>query len=167
MASGIRSVDKLKIVPAFFAAAPSAAAPTYVSMKGYNDLTVILRWKNGANSAATPCAITMNQAKFVNGNGAKACQLDYQWAANDVPNSVNLVQTAIASNTFNADATNSAQGMAILEVRADRMDLANGFTSLSVGIANAANVTMDALYLMGNIPRYSGGFNSFMNPLVD
>ena len=166
MASGTRMVDKLKVVPAFFAAVPTSAAPTYVSMKGYNNLTIVLHWKNGATTS-TGTAVTVNQAKFVNGNGAKAVGFDTAWVSNDTANSVALTQLAVASNTFTTDNTASGLGIAQIEVRADRMDLANGFTALSVGLANATNSTVEAIYLMGNVPRYSGGMNSFSNPLVD
>jgi len=166
MASGVRTVDKLKIVPAFFAAVPSAASPTYVSMKGYNNLTIVLHWKNGSTSAAGS-AITVNQAKYVNGNGAKAVAIDYAWVSNDTANSVALTQLTVSSNTFTLDNTASGIGLGLVEIRADRMDLANGFTALEVGLANATNQTVEAIYIMGNVPRYSGGMNSFMNPLVD
>lgn len=165
MASGTRLVDKYKIVPAFFAAVPSSASPTYVSMKGYNNLTIVLHWKNA--TGVTGSAITVNQAKFVNGNGAKAVGFDVAWVANDTANSVALTQLAVASNTFTTDSTSNGIGIAQIEIRADRMDLANGFTALQVGLANATNATVEALYVMGNVPRYSGGMNSFMNPLVD
>lgn len=166
MASGSRSVDKLKIVPAFFAAVPSAAAPTYVSMKGFNNLTIVLHWKNAA-AGATGTAVTVNQAKFVNGNSAKAVAFDTAWVANDTANSVAMTQITVASNTFTTDNTANGLGIGVIEIRADRMDLANGFTALSVGLANATNSTVEAIYLMGNVPRYGGGANSFANPLID
>lgn len=165
MASGVRTVDKLKVVPAFFAAVPSGASPTYVSMKGYNNLTVVLHWKN--TTGVTGSAITVNQATLVNGANAKAAPIDLAWVSNDTANSVALTQLTVASNTYTLSNTANATGIGILEIRADRMDLANGFTSLQVGLANATNQTVEAMYIMGNVPRYSGGMNSFMNPLVD
>ena len=168
MASGVRTVDKLKIVPAIYNQAltsVASAAGTWVSMKGYNNLTIII---NAANLLTpTASAVTVSQAKFVNGNGTKACQIDYVWQSNDVNNSVALTQTTVTSNTFNTVNTANANSVAILEIRADRMDLANGFTALQVNMAQAANQTATVTYIMGNIPRYSGGMNSFMNPLVD
>lgn len=165
MASGVRTVDKLKLVPAFFAAVPASANPTYVSMKGYNNLTIVLHWKNG--TGVTGSAITVNQAKFVNANGAKACGVDLAWVSNDTANSVALTQLTVSSNTFTLGNTANGLGIALLEIRADRLDMANGFTALQVGLANATNQTVEAMYIMGGPPRFSGGMNSFMNPITD
>lgn len=166
MAAGVRLVDKYKVVPAFFAAVPSAAAPTYVSMKGYQNLTIILHWKNGA-SGATGSAITVNQAKFVNGNGAKAVGFDTAWVSNDTANSVALTQLTVASNTFTTDNTANGLGIGIIEINSSKLDMANGFTALNVGLANATNSTVEAVYIMGGPAYYGGGTNSFVNPIAD
>jgi len=168
MASGVRTVDKLKIVPALFNASltsVASAAGKWVSMKGYNNLTIIIETANLLTPTAS--AVTVSQASYVNGVNSKACQIDYVWQANDCNNSVNLVQTTVVSNTFNTVNTANANSVAILEIRADRMDLANAFTALQVNMAQATNQTATVTYIMGNIPRYSGGMNSFMNPLSD
>ena len=168
MASGTRTVDKLVIVPAIYNQALTSVASkagAWVSMKGFNNLTIIIATGNLLTPTAS--AVTVSQAKFVNGANTKACQLDYVWQSNDVANSVALTQVAVVSNTFNTVNTANANSVAILEIRADRMDIANGFTALQVNMAQAANQTANVTYIMGNVPRYAGGSNSFMNPLVD
>lgn len=169
MASGSRTVDKLKFFPAAGASnltSVASATGAWVSMKGYNNLTIVIQTTN--TTTPTASVVTVSQAKWVNGNSSKACQLDYVWTAQDIANNgVALTQTAIVSNTFNTFNTANSYHLHILEVRADRMDMANSFTALQVNMAQAANQTMAVTYIMGNVPRFSGGFNSFMNPLVD
>src|SRR5208282_6361744 len=103
MASGSRTVDKLKFFPAATITNLTSVAGlsgAWVSMKGYNNLTIVLTTTNTA--APTASVVTVAQGKWVNGNATKACQLDYVWTAQDIANNgVALTQTAVTSNTFN------------------------------------------------------------------
>ena len=170
MASGVRTIDKLKVVPATAAVSLTSVASAqglYVSMKGYNNLTIVIQTTNLL--APTASAVTVNQAKWVNGNSAKACAIDYVWKIDDIANSTTMlpVQSTVVSNTFNTTNSANSYHYAQVEIRADRMDLANGFTALQVSMAQAANTVASVTYIMGNVPRFSGGMNSFTNPIAD
>jgi hypothetical protein len=165
MASGTRNVDHFAFVHAFKEAVPAAATPTYVSMKGYDHVTVLIPFANA--TGVTGAAITLNQAQNVAGLNAKPLPFTTMFAvANDAANVI-PVQTAVAANTFTTSNTASVNGWYAIEVDAITMDLQNGFTSLSVGIGNGTACTIGAWYLMGAWPRYAGGFDSLANPLVN
>jgi len=83
-----------------------------------------------------------------------------------VANSVALTQTTVTSNTFNTVNTANANSVAILEIRADRLDVANGFTAIQVNMAQAANQTANVTYIMGNVPRFAGGMKMDAGPLA-
>lgn len=161
--TGSRFIDVDKKIVAFFAAAPSGASPGWVSLSNYNAVQIMLAWKNAA-SGATGTAVTVNQGKSSSGANSKALAIDTVWVSNDTTNSVALTQTAVTNNTFTTDNTASHTGVAFLEIRADRLDVANGFNYLQVGLGNATNSTVHAVYTLGQYPRFSGGFNSMSDP---
>lgn len=165
MASGTRTVDKLKIVPALTSTVPSSSTPTLISLRGYNHATAIVIVKN--TTGVTGSAITLAQSQAVAGTNSKALGFTTMWASTDIANSVALTETAVASNTFTTTTTSNAIAMYVIEVNASALDVANGFDCFNVATANATNSTASVLYLLGNVPRYSGGINSFVNPLVD
>lgn len=166
MASGMRSVDKLKYVPAFKAGVPSSASPKWVSLKGYQNVTIILKGVN--TTGVTGSAVTLNQAQKVDGaNGnSKALVLDTAFSSTDVANSVTLTQMTVSSNTFTTTNTANAWFIYAIEVKADRLDMANGFDCLQVALGNAVNSTIDVTYVMG-WPRYAGSYDEMTNPLSD
>lgn len=161
--TGSRFVDVDKKVVGYFAGVPSSASVGWVSLANYNNVQIMLAWKNAA-AGATGSAITLNQGKSSSGANSKALAFDTVFLANDTANSVTLTQTAVVSNTFTTDNTASHLGVAFIEVRADRLDTANGFTYLQVGLANATNTTVHAVYTLGQHPRFGGGFNSMVDP---
>jgi hypothetical protein len=165
MASGTRTVDKYKIVPALIATTPAGTTPKIVSLKGYNHCTIVVQAKNA--SGVTGSAITLAQSQAVAGTNSKALGFDTMWASTDTLNSVALTETAVVSNTFTTTNTANALAQYIIEVDAIKLDGANGFDCLNVATANATNSTLNVTYIMGNVPRYAGGINSFINPLAD
>lgn len=165
MGAGVRFVDEFKIVPALTMTAPAGTTPTLVSMKGYGHLTAIVSVKNAAG--VTGSAISLAQSKTVAGANSKALGLDYVFALTDIANSVLVVNTAVASNTFTTANTANAALAYIIEVDAAKLDQANGFDCINVATANATNTTLSVTYILGNPARYGGGFADFMNPLID
>jgi hypothetical protein len=163
--AGTRFVDKSKFLVAFHAAVPSSAAPKWISLKGYNHVTVIVSFNNATTVTGT--AVTLQQATAVAGTSAKALAFSTVWVCAADASSAVLVQTAVVSNTFTTAAVNSTSGYYIIEVDADTLDLANLFDCFQVALGNATAATIEASYILGNQPRYSGGYNSFMNPLLD
>jgi hypothetical protein len=134
-------------------------------MKGYDHLTVIISYKNA--TTVTGSAITLKQATAVAGTSEKALAFDTMFAVVDDSSNVAVTKTAVVSNTFTTDATNSKNGFYVIEVDASSLDLANGFDAFRVGTGDSTAATIGVWYLMGAWPRYAGGYDSLMNPLVD
>jgi hypothetical protein len=163
--AGTRFVDKLKFMVALHAAVPSSAAPKWISLKGYNHVSVIISFTN--TTTVTGSAITLQQATAVAGTSAKALGFTVNWSVIDDSSSVALTQNVVSGNTFTTSAVNSKSGFYLIEVDADTCDVTGGFDCFQVAIGNATAQTIEASYLLGNQPRYSGGYSSFMNPLLD
>lgn len=163
MATGTRIIDSVCTVLAFDSAVPSSATPQWVSMKGYDHLQVFIHYKNA--TTVTGSAVTLQQATAVAGTNAKALAFTTMFACVNMNSTFGAVQTAVVSNTFTTDSTNSQEGFYIIEVDAITLDLANGFDCFQVALGNATAATISAFYLMGTSPRYSGGYDSMMNPL--
>lgn len=163
MPSGTRVIDKILDVAAFDAAVPSSATPLWVSLKGYDHLQVWIRYKNATTVTGT--AVSLAQATAVAGTSTKALAFTTMFACVNANTTFGAVQTAVVSNTFTLDATNSQLGIYIVEVDAITLDLANGFDCFQVVLGNATAQTISVIYKMGVSPRYSGGYDSMMNPL--
>lgn len=126
-----------------------AVSGTYVSMKGWDHLTVILHL--GAVGAAS--AVTLTQAQDVSATGAKALSFNYQY------NNVGLTtdtftETAVASNTFNHSA--NANNIYLIEIEARQLDTANNFDCVQVNVAAQAGAAtlMSIIYVLSG-SRYS------------
>lgn len=163
MGSGTRLVDKSKIVVALHSTVPSTTSPKWVSLKGYNHVSVIVSYKN--STTVTGSAITLQQATAVAGTSAKALAFTEVFATVGDSASSALTDTVVTGNTFTADATNNGTGIYVIEVAADSLDLANQFDCFQLACGNATAQALEVTYVLGNVPRYSGGYNSFMEPL--
>ena len=61
MSSGVRTIDKMKIVPAIYNQALTSVASkagAYVSMKGYNDITIVIQTGNLLTPTASAVTVT-------------------------------------------------------------------------------------------------------------
>ena len=138
--------------------APAALTTTagdgdYVSMKGYNRLTMIIPVLNA--TTVTGGAITVLQATAVAGTSAKALALTRMWANIDCGASDTLTKTAVTNNTFTTDTTNSKQLLYVVEVLASDLDIANGFDCVRVDSASMANAVGSVVYILDGA-RYGG-----------
>lgn len=145
-------VENCKIVHGLAPCTPSSSTPDYVCMSNYNNLMVIISVDNG--NTVTGSAITLKQATAADGTGEKALEFDWQWANADTAASDTLTKTAVTSNTFTPTTTNAKNSLHIIEVRAEDLDMANGFDWVRVGTGDAANTVVDVIYVLYN-PRYS------------
>jgi hypothetical protein len=161
---GTRMVDQVKVVVALHAILPSSSSPKWVSLKGYNHLTAIVSFNNA--TTVTGSAIGLAQATAVAGTATKVLGFTTMWAQLDDASSAVLTQTAVVANTFTTSAVNSKTGYYIIEVDADTLDIANSFDCMQVTVGNGVANLIEVTYILSG-PRYSGGFNSFMNPLAD
>jgi hypothetical protein len=165
MGSGTRSVDQRKYVVGLHSVVPSSASPKWVSMKGYNHITLIVMYKNA--TTVTGSAIGLQQATAVAGTAAKTLAFTKMWTTLDDAASAVLTETSVVGNTFTTDATNSKNGIYIIEVEAGTLDINNGFDCIRATVGDAVSTTVDVLYELCSGNRYGGGFDSFMNPLAD
>lgn len=145
-----RLIDRIKPV---MGCAPAALTSTagdgdYVSMKGYSKLTIIITILNG--STVTGGAITLKQATDVTNSQSdeKALAFSKMYANVDCAAADALTETAVVSNTFTTDSTNSKQLMYVIEVDAADLDQDNGFDCVRVDSASMANAVGCALYLL-------------------
>ena len=166
MPTGTRAgVDQFKLVVGLHAVTPSSASPKWVSMKGYNHATIIISFVN--STTVTGAAIGLAQATAVAGTNSKTLPFLYYWSNVDDSASALLTQNQATGNTFTTSAVNSKSGVYVIEVEVDTLDMNNGFTSLQVTVGNATAQTIEVIYLLGTSARFGGGYDSFINPLVD
>lgn len=138
--------------------APAALTTTagdgdYVSLKNYRRLTIILPVLNA--TTVTGGAITLLQATAVDGTSAKALAMTRMWANTDCAAGDTLTKTAVTSDTFTTNTTNSKQLLYVIEVLAEDLDVANGFDCVRIDSASMANAVGAAIYLLDGA-RYGG-----------
>lgn len=135
---------------------------TYVSMKNYRKLTIIVSIADG--TTVTGSTITLKQATTVAGANEKALAFTRMLANVDYASSPTMVETAVTSNTFTTQTTNSLDSLYIIEVDSEMLDTANGFDCVRLdgtGHAATASRGVCVTYILTGA-RYSGA-----NPLVD
>ncbi len=166
MGSGTKLVDKKKLVVALHATVPSSTVPKWVSLKGYNHVTAIVSYKNGA-SGITPVVITLQQATAVAGTGAKALPFTTVFTTIGDAASAVLTSAPVTANAITIDATPSTNGVYIIEIDSWQLDVANKFNSFQVATANGVAQTLEITYVLDAPARFSGEMGSFTNPLTD
>jgi len=128
----------------------------YVSLKGYRKIAIHINIANG--TSVTGSTITLKQATAVAGTGEKALAFTRMLANIDTGASQTMVETAVSSNTFTTDTTNSKNLLYIIEVDSDALDVANGFDCIRVdgtGHAATASRGVSVVYHMYG-KRYGG-----------
>lgn len=137
---------KGKVVVGLAPITPSSSTPDYVSMKGYQKLTVIIVQDNA--TTVTGSAITLKQASVVAGTDEKALAFTKRWTNADVGASDTLVETAVTSNTFTTQAVDNKNSVDVLEVDADDLDADNNFDCVRVGTGNATAAVLAVIYIL-------------------
>jgi len=135
---------------------------TYVSLKGYQRCQIIISIADG--TTVTGSTITLKQATAVAGTSEKALAFTRMLANTDYAASKTMVETAVTSNTFTTQTTNSKDSLYIIDVDASDLDVANGFDCLRVdGTGHAATASRGVVVLYNLYgARYSGA-----SPLAD
>ena len=129
---------------------------TYVSMKGHSRATIIITIADG--TTVTGSTITLKQATAVAGTSEKALAFTRMLANTDYAASKALTETTVTSNTFTTQTTNSKDSCYVIDVKAEDLDVANGFDCFRVdGTGHAATASRGCvvLYLLYG-KRYSG-----------
>jgi hypothetical protein len=132
---------------------------TYVSLKGYRRATVIIDVTNA--TTVTGGTVTLKQATAVAGTGEKALAFTRMLSNIDVGASQAMTETAVVSNTFTTDSTNSKRLKYVIEVDSEQLDVAGGFDCFRVDSTGMANATGMVSYILWGT-RYTGA-----NPMVD
>ena len=149
-------IDTCKVVVGIapVAMATTAGDADYVSMKGFKRLTIVLTVKNA--TTVTGCAVTLKQATAVAGTSEKALSFTKMWADTDVGAGDTLVETAVTSNTFTTDTTNSKDLLYVMEVSDTDLDVANGFDCVRLDGLLMANAVGAVTYILSGA-RYASG----------
>jgi len=134
----------------------------YVSLKLYRRIRITVDIANG--TTVTGSTITLKQATAVAGTNEKALAFTRMLANIDVGAAQTMVETAVTSNTFTTDTTNSKNLRYVIDVDSDALDVAGGFDCIRLdgtGHAATASRGVNVTYDMYG-PRYSGA-----SPMVD
>lgn len=142
---------------------PSTTTPRRFSMKGWNRCTIIITAKNA--TTVTGSAITLKQATDVTNSQSdeKALAFTTMLANTDRAASNTLVSTAVASNTFTTAAVNSKEMEYQIEVKAEDLDIDNGFDCIRVGTGDAVATTLSVLMIFWGA-RYGKTATSRLDP---
>ncbi len=135
---------------------------TYVSLKNYARIRITISIADG--TTVTGSTITLQQATAVAGTAEKPLAFTRMLANIDYAASKTMVETAVTSNTFTTQTTNSKDSLYIIDVDASDLDVANGFDCIRVdGTGHAATASRGVVVLYDLYgARYSGA-----SPLAD
>lgn len=135
---------------------------TYVSMKGYSRCQIIISIADG--TTVTGSTITLQQATAIAGTNEKPLAFTRMLANTDYAASKTMTETAVTSNTFTTQTTNSKDSVYIIDVDASDLDVANGFDCIRVdGTGHAATASRGVVVIYNLYgAKYSGA-----SPLVD
>lgn len=138
--------EQVKFVTGLDPAVPSTSTPDYVSLKNFERMTIIILVKNA--TTVTGSAITVKQATAVAGTGEKAVAFSTAYRNIDTAAADVLASFAVTSNTFTTDSTNSKNLMYVIEIKAEDLDVANGFDCVRAGTGDATAATVTVLYAL-------------------
>ena len=145
--------ETMKFVTGLAPIAPSTSTPDYVSMKGYQHLTVVIVADNA--TTVTGSAITLKQATAVAATGEKALAFTSMRANIDTAAADALTVTAVTSNTFTTTAVDNKNSLYVIEIDAEDLDVANSFDCVRVGTGDTTAQVLSATYILSN-SRYGG-----------
>ena len=134
----------------------------YVSLKNYRKMQIVIDIANG--TTVTGSTITLKQATSVAAGGEKALAFTRMLANIDTAAAQTMVETAVTSNTFTTDTTNSKNLRYIIDIDAESLDVAGGFDCVRLdGTGHAATASRGVVvaYLLYGA-RYSGA-----SPMAD
>jgi hypothetical protein len=138
--------EQVKVVEGLLSTVPSTSTPDYVSLKNYERCMVLIQVKNA--TTVTGSAITLKQASAVAGTGEKALSFSKAYRNIDTGAADVLAEFAVTSDTFTTDATNSKNLMYVIEVKAEDLDVNNGFDCIRAGTGNATAATVSVTYFL-------------------
>lgn len=141
-----RLIDNAQFVHALGPVVPSSASPKWVSLKDTGQIEIIISGTN--NTTGTASAVTLAQATAVAGTGTKTLAFDVVYANTNTATSDLFTKTTVAANTFSTVATANLNFQYVIPVDVNTLDTTNGFDCLQVTIGNAAQTTVDVVYVL-------------------
>ena len=133
----------------------------YVSLKNYRKIQIVISIADG--TTVTGSTITLKQATAVAGTSEKALAFTRMLSSVDYPTTA-LAETAVTSNTFTTQTTNSKDSLYIIDVDSSELDVANGFDCIRVdGTGHAATASRGVVVIY----NLYGARYSAASPLVD
>lgn len=138
--------EQVKIVEGLIPTVPSSSTPDYVSLKNYERCMVLIIQKNA--TTVTGSAITLKQATNVAAGSEKALSFTKAYRNVDTAAADILSEFTVASDTFTTQAVDSKNAMYVIEVKAEDLDVNNGFDCLRVGTGNATAATIGVYYFL-------------------
>jgi hypothetical protein len=143
-------INQVHPVVGSFPQAATSIESDYISLKGYGGVSIILMLD--VSSATDDGAVTLTQATNVSAGSAKSLPFDWQYANLDTETSDALTKTAVTSNTFNAGGVTKSC-LYVIEIKAEQLDVDNGFDCLKVSLATVTNGYSAILFLL-HTPRF-------------
>ena len=138
--------EQVKVVEGLIPTVPSSSTPDYVSLKNYERCMILIIQKNA--TTVTGSAITVKQATSVAGTSEKALSFSKAYQNVDTGTADVLSEFAVSSNTFTTQAVDSKNAMYVIEIKAEDLDVNNGFDCIRVGTANATAATIGVYYFL-------------------
>lgn len=138
--------EQVKFVIGLDPAVPSTSTPDYVSLKGFERCTIVVLQKNATTVIGS--AIALKQATAVAGTSEKALSFSKMWSNVDTAAADVLAAVAVVSDTFTTQAVNSKNAMYVMEVKAEDLDVNNGFDCIRASTGDATAATITVLYIL-------------------
>jgi hypothetical protein len=138
--------EQVKIVEGLLGVVPSTSTPDYVSLKNFERVMILIQVKNA--TTVTGSAITLRQATSVAGGSEKALSFSKAYRNIDTAAADALAEFAVTSDTFTTNNTNSKNLMYAIEVKAEDLDVNNGFDCIRAGTGDATAATVTVTYFL-------------------
>lgn len=151
------------IVVGTFPQAATTIESDYISLKNYHSVSIVIALD--VSSGTDTGAVTLTQATAVDGVTNKALGFDYQWRNLDTETADALTKTAVTSNTFNAGGVTKSC-LYVIEVKAEDLDVDNGYDCLKVSLATVDNGNVAILFILHD-PRYIDEASGGKSAIVD
>lgn len=126
----------------------TAGDGTYISLKNYNRVSVLLSMNN--STTVTGGTVTLKQAQDVAGTNEKELGFDWVLANEDVLASDDLVNTAVVSNSFTTTDINNKKSLYVIDVLAEDLDIDGGFDCVRIDVTGTVSSTGCSIYLLGD-----------------